>query len=61
MEATGKSLVDTATIPAPHLEKKKEDEKKKGTPAKSAGKLHHLPAKPTAAWITSSRPPGNQR
>lgn len=44
----GKSLDDTGTMPAPHVEKKSEAEKKKERPAKAAGKLRHPPAKPTA-------------
>ena len=44
----GKSLEDTGTMPAPHIEKKTEAEKKKNTPAKGVGKFRHPSAKPTA-------------
>jgi predicted component of type VI protein secretion system len=43
---TGKSMDDTGTIPAPHLEKK-EEAKKKESPAKAVVKPHRPAAKPT--------------
>jgi pSer/pThr/pTyr-binding forkhead associated (FHA) protein len=43
---SGKSMDDTGTIPAPHLEKKKEEAKQKEPPSKAVGKPHRLPAKP---------------
>jgi predicted component of type VI protein secretion system len=44
---TGKSMDDTGTIPAPHLEKKKEEAKKKEPAAKSVGKPRSPSARPT--------------